>query len=319
VAFAGSNKSQYGNLQSATVDIGGSTRSVVPNGQRVYINSGGTPSSTFSWPTLYNGDGTVATNARACVSIYPPLWELINPGTYPDLASELDNFLKGAPAGPPSLVGLWHEASGDNDGSKKTCGPNNDLVCRGPGGAYSEYFAQLDSTFPNQGGASGLLKSAQAYVQKRVRALNNAEPGIANVLVGAIEVVSRTDPSKLGSVLNPWMADNLDFYAADVYDDRYASAVPSALLDAFQKVVVGHMTNGLYPTIGIGETNSRFPGRRPFWFASVWSWLKSNGHTSDKVCFLTFWHHDGTESGDWIPDDWATIDVLYGICAESSP
>lgn len=303
MAFAGSNQLQYANLQSATVDIGGSTVHLTPNGQRVYLNDGTFPNSVFTWPTLSDP------NARACVSIRPPLWELINPKTYPNLATELDNFLTAAPAAPTpvSLVGLWHEAS-----------------TIGPGGSYNKnstptgYFSSLDTNFKNQGGAAGLLTQAQTFVQQRAQALG------ANVKVGVIEVVNTSDPTTLKQDFTAsngfsWLANNLDFYTCDVYDNRDGNAVPADMLGAFQTVVKDHMTNGLYPSIGITETNSRFPGRRPFWFTAAWSWLKSNGHTSNNVCFLTYWNPTGIESGAWIPDDWATIDSLYGILAESSP
>lgn len=317
MAFAGSNVSQYVNMQSATVDIGGSTENLAPTGVRIYLDDGNFPSTGANG--VWNWSG-VPSGARGCLSLRPALYELINPTRYPAVASALDAFLTSAPAGPPSLLGLWHEASGDNEsGTAQNCGPNNNEVCRGPGGIYSDYFASLDSNFPNQGGAHGLLTKAQAYVQGRVKALNQANPGSSNVKVGAIEVVSKTSTTDLGNTINIWMANNLDFYAGDVYDTKDATAVPGDLLTAFQTVVKGHMTNGVYPSISITETNSRYPGRRPFWFTAAWSWLKSNGHTSNQVCFLTFWHQMGAESGAWIPGDWATIDSLHGIFAESSP
>jgi hypothetical protein len=316
VAFAGSNQDQYVNLTNASVDIGsGPPVPLAPNGQRIYLNDGSFPNSVFTWPPMTDAPG-----ARACVSIRPPLYELINPTMYPDLANELDNFLKAAPSGPPSLVALWHEASGDNEngpGLKQNCGANKNNICRGPGGIYADYFASLDSGFSGQGGASGLLKSAQSFVQQRVQALNAANPGIANVKVGAVEVLSKAKPSDLASTISDWMAGGLDFYAADVYDSSDALAVPGTLLDTFQQVCTT-VNGGTVPTICVTETNSRFPGRRPFWFTSVWSWLTTNGYTSDSVCFLTYWNPAGLESGAWIPDDWATIDSLYGIFAESS-
>ena len=296
MAFAGSNQLQFANLQKATVDIGGSTKHLKPDGQRVYLNDGKFPNSVFTWPKLSDS------KARACVSIRPPLWELINPHRYPGLATELDNFLKAAPGGPTSLVGLWHEAS-----------------TNGPGGVYNKkstpagYFDYLNTHFRSQGGAAGLLRQAQTFVQKRARHLH------ANVKVGAIEVVNTADVPKLHKHLDKWMANNLDFYACDVYDSREGDAVPADLLGAFQTVVKDHMTDGKRPAIGITETNSRFPGRRPFWFTAAWSWLKANGHTSNSVCFLTYWNAHGIESGAWIPDDWATIDSLYGILAQSAP
>ena len=295
MAFAGSNAGQYPNLQNATVDIGGATESLMPNGQRVYLNDGTFPNSVFTWPALSDP------GARACISIRPPLFELNNPDMFPDLAAELDSFLQAAPqTGPPSLVGLWHEAS-----------------TTGPGGSYDKcsappgYFTSLNTQFCGQGGAAALLRKAQQNVQSRAQDLK------VNVLVGAIEVVNTPYSGTLAGNLNDWMAPGLDFYACDVYDNKAGDAVAGDLLDAFQ-TVVQNLNPGVVPAIGITETNSRFPGRRPRWFTDAWSWLQNNGQTSDRVCFLTFWDPTGLESGAWIPDDWATIDALHGILARSS-
>lgn len=296
MAFAGSNQGTYTALQSATVDVGSSTVQLGPNGQRVYINDGTFPSSTFTWPALSDP------NARACVSFRPPLFEVANLPTHPDIRSELDGFLMGAPqTGAPSLVALWHEAS--------TTGPN---MAYNKKSTPTGYFASLDSQFPGEDGAAGLLRQAQTSVQARAQYLG------ANVLVGAVEVVNTADPDKLAGNLDGWMAPGLDFYACDVYDNAGGNFVPADLLGAFQ-TVVEDINSGTFQTIGIAETNSRFPGRRAGWFTDAWAWLQNHGHTSDRVCFLTFWHSTGLESGAWLPDDWATIDALAGIFAESSP
>ena len=323
MAFAGANYDPYLQLEASGLH---------PTGVRRYLNevldSTGqanpspippVPPAAPTNPWLPRENTT-----RACLSIRPPLWELINPQTYPNLKTDLDNFLKAAPPGAPSLLGLWHEASGDNGDVDagatdvdNNCGPSKDKVCRGPGGIYSVYFDQLDTQFHGLGGASGLLKQAQSFVQQRALSLG------ANVLVGAIEVVSTSDQLALADKLDPWMGNNLDFYTCDVYDNSTCTAVPADLLDAFQAVVVnGHMPNELYPTIGITETNSRCPDRRPFWFNAAWSWLKSHSHTSDRVCFLTYWNANGTQSGPWLDAAHGgepTIDALAAIFAESSP
>jgi hypothetical protein len=161
------------------------------------------------------------------------------------------------------------------------------------------------------GGAAGLLTQAQAYVQQKAQAWK------ANVKVGAIEVVETADPSALASNLKPWMAADLEFYACDTYDFKDGSANPSGLLNAFKALCDNLAPGGA--AIGVTETNTRFPGRRPYWFTSVWSWLQSNGFTANATCFLTYWNATGIESGAWIADDWATIDALYAIFAESSP
>jgi len=283
MAFAGANARVYSIMKTTTVDIGGSAHLLGPTGQRVYLNSGSNnPSPIPAWPNL---------TSPAAVSIRPALWELIQG----NMDSDLQAFLTGAPAAPaaPSLVGLWHEAS-----------------TQGPGGAYSSYFSSLDQNFPNQHGAHGLLTKAQTYIQGKARAWN------ANVKVGAIEVSQATDNTTAWNKLNQWMATDLDFYACDTYDGRDGTSVPSVLLNVFQSVA-----NRLGPNaaIGITETNSRFPGRRPYWFTGMWSWLVSNGYTSNSTCYLTFWNPTGLESGDWIAGDWATIDAFYAIFQQSSP
>lgn len=295
MAFAGSNKDLYPVMQGTAVDIGGSASFLAPTGVRVYLDEG-VCDSAFPSKGPWDWSGVPA-GARGCVSIRPALWELVNS----NLDSNLHDFLMAAPAGPTMLLGLWHEASS-----------------HGPAGSYSCYFDSLDGTFKI--GAAGLLRQAQAYVQKK------ANDWGANVKVGAIEVVEDKDPCTLQGKLRDWMAPGLDFYACDVYDFKSGLADPAALLDSFRTVcdnldvtATCSFPNSGGATIGVTETNSRFPGRRPFWFTAVWSWLKLHGFTSNSSSFLTFWKDDGEESGAWIPEDWATIDALYSIFAESSP
>lgn len=294
MAFAGANDVIYETMQETSVPIGDAAVSMTPTGARVYLNDATYPYNGIpAWeqPDSYG---------RICVSIRPELWKLIN-GYYD---SQLQAFLTAAPAGPTSLVALWHEAS--------TMGAS--------GGIYNPYFESLDTNFKNSGGAAGLLTQAQTYVQAK------AQLWQANVQVGAIEMVDTDDGAQLWGRVCPWMASGLDFYACDVYDSSTADADPCLLLDAWQwacteqqNTVPPTVPASFVPTIGITETNSRFPARRPWWFTTAWSWLQQNGYTSDVTSFLTFWNPNGAESGDWIPEDWATIDALYAILAQSSP
>ena len=283
MAFAGASARVFSIMQTTTVDIGGSAQLLGPTGQRVYLNSGSdNPSPIPAWPSL---------TSPAAVSFRPALYELIQG----NMDSDLQAFLTGAPAAPaaPSLVGMWHEASS-----------------QGPNKAYAPYFSSLDQGFPGQGGAAGLLTKAQSYVQKKAQAWN------ANVKVGAIEVNQATSDTNAWNNLSQWMAPGLDFYATDTYDGKDGTSVPADLMNAFQ-----YVANRLGPNaaVGVTETNSRFPGRRPYWFTAMWSWLVSNGYTSNSTCYLTFWNPTGQESGDWIADDWATIDAFYAIFQQSSP
>jgi hypothetical protein len=283
VAFAGANKVIYETMQNTVVPIGGAAMPLTPTGARLYL---GDTIPYDGIPAWQQPDPT----GRVCASIYPELWKLVN-GYYD---SQLQDFLTAVPAGPTSLVALYHEAS--------TMGTS-------PSGPYYSYFQSLDSNFPNSGGAAGLLRAAQVYVQ-------TAAIG-TNVKVGAIEMVDTDDASQLGGRVDSWMAEGLDFYACDIYDSSTADADPGGLLGAWQSAC--ESLSGPGATIGVTETNSRFPGRRPWWFTTAWSWLQSNGYTSNRTSFLTFWNPTGEESGPWIADDWATIDALYAICSQSSP
>lgn len=288
MAFAGADKDVYLTMQQTVVSVGVDTPYLTPTGNRVYLDEAPTSIPDNGIPAWEQPDSY----GRVCVSIRPELWKLIN-GYYD---SQLQDFLMAAPAGPPSLVALWHEASSMGATSN---------------GPYYTYFQSLDNDFPNQGGAAGLLTQAQAYVQA------NAQAWQANVQVGAIEAVETSDVSALAARVNPWMAENLDFYACDTYDSSTGDADPSSMLGAWQTVC--NALAGGSATIGVTETNSPFPARRPWWFTNVWSWLQSNGYTSDTTSFLTFWNPNGEESGAWISADWATIDALYAIFSQSAP
>jgi hypothetical protein len=289
---------------------------LAPTGMRTYVNEeSGTlpyqypatvfnptpfPTGPSAWPTVTDDDtsdpndvGTDAPSAaHMMVSIRPQLYEL----TQGQLDGALHDFLSTAPAGHTSLLGLWHEAS-----------PNQSGV-RGPNGIYEPYFSGLDTNFPRQGGAAGLLRTAQAYVR------DFADTNNYNVEVGAIDVVGI---STLNAGL--YMAENLDFYACDIYDDSNCQAHPSDMLTAF-KGTCAPLAKKVPLIIAVGETNSRCSQRRPWWFQTVWGWLQTNGPASSNSCsFLTFWGGSGGESGPWMSGDQATIAELNTIFQQSSP
>ena len=195
------------------------------------------------------------------------------------LDGALKKFLHSAPGGPTSLLGLWHEAS-----------------TGGPAGVYRHVT-------PHVTGAK--LTAAQTHVQKLSHHIG------ANVRVGAIDVVGITRPDE-------WMARDLDFYACDIYDNKECSARPYHMLGRFKDECDKLVRSGS-AVIGVTETNSRCSKRRPFWFHTVWSWLRDHGFDSNTSCFLTFWRLHATESGGWLPHDKATIRVLKAIFDESSP
>jgi hypothetical protein len=107
MAFAGSNAHYFPIMQQATVEVAGKREHLRPTGERVYLNTASTQPGPVpkSWPKLADG------SARACVSIRPePI--AVAKG---HLDGPLTTFLTSAPKdGPPSLLGLWHEASSMN-------------------------------------------------------------------------------------------------------------------------------------------------------------------------------------------------------------
>ena len=145
------------------------------------------------------------------------------------------------------------------------------------------------------------LRAAQSHVQALAHAHN------LNVRVGAIDQADITARNA-----RMFMARNLDFYCCDLYDNRECNASPTMTLDHFHGHSDALMDSGT-ATIGVSETNSLCPKRRPYWFTHVWSWLRSHGFTSDHSCFLTYWNPTGRYSGPWLPKDTATIDALYNI------
>lgn len=285
MVFVGSTADMYQVLAGTTVDIGGGSQNLLPTGSRVYLNEGQNfPGDIPAFP------GVPAPAAQICVSIRPFLPELLAG----NMDTELIAFLNGAPRAPfqTTLLALWHEASSG-----------------GPNGAYNPYFSTLGTTSQVQ----ALLKQAQSYVRGKAQKYN------PNVLVGAIEAIETKDVGSITRNQIPYMAEGLDFYACDTYDFGQGDAVPGLILSGFQTACNNLNASLNYtPPIAVTETNSVFPGRRPYWFTAVWSWLVANTDLSDATCFLSFWRADGAESGAWLPDDWATIDALYAIFMEAA-
>jgi hypothetical protein len=241
-----------------------------PTGQRIYLNEKEFPGPVPNkWPPISGNP------AHACVSIRPNLDLLLNH----KLDRELTTFLRNAPAGPTSLLGLWHEAS-----------------TGGPDGIYRKVSPHVTGK---------KLTAAQKYVQALAQRVK------ANVKVGAIDIVGITRPAE-------WMATNLDFYACDIYDNKNCNAMPYPMLGQF-KEQCDRLVSSKNATISVTECNSRRSERRPFWFHTVWSWLQVHGYTSNTSCFLTFWRLNAPESGGWRPNDKATIEALKAIFEQSSP
>jgi hypothetical protein len=106
MAFAGANAGIFDVMLDTVVEIDGKRHHLKPTGARVYLNAakpepGPVPKA---WPVLKDA------SARACVSIRSEPISVVEG----HLDAELIAFLKSAPPGPPSLLGLWHEASSMN-------------------------------------------------------------------------------------------------------------------------------------------------------------------------------------------------------------
>jgi hypothetical protein len=142
MAFAGSNAHVFPYMEKAGLH---------PTGQRIYLNEAKYPGPVpQKWPVISGNP------AHACVSIRPDLDKLLKG----HLDVDLKQFLRSAPGGPTSLLGLWHEAS-----------------TGGPAGIYRH----LDIT-------GRKLTAAQSHVRELAHHIG------ANVKVGAIEVIPIEHP-----------------------------------------------------------------------------------------------------------------------------
>lgn len=103
MAFAGANAGIFDVMLDTVAEIDGKRRQLKPTGARVYLNTTSSQPGPVpkAWPSLKDP------SARACVSIRPEPISVVEG----HLDAALIAFLTSAPAGPPSLLGLWHEAS----------------------------------------------------------------------------------------------------------------------------------------------------------------------------------------------------------------
>jgi hypothetical protein len=276
MAFAGCNSITFEKMLDAC-HVNPNVPCLNPTGYRYYLNELKFPGPVpAKWPTIPNVPDS---SAHAAVSIRPDLTELLKG----NLDDALITFMQSAPAGPTSLLGMWHEAS-----------------TGGPDGVYNGLIT------PAQ------LVAAQTHVQKLAHNPKNK----INVKVGAIEVVGIS-----AKKVPMYMAPGLDFYSCDIYDNKEGTAKPYEMLGTFRTLCDDlNSKHGFGPAvIGVTEANSRMSKRRPFWFHTIWSWLQTRGFTSNTSCFLTFWRTHATESGAWDNADVATIDTLNTIFNESKP
>jgi hypothetical protein len=107
----------------------------------------------------------------------------------------------------------------------------------------------------------------------------------------------------------------LDFYALDWYD----SWTP-VLFEGLNEWAENVAALQPYPVLAIAETNSNVEARRPFWFSSVYGWLRSYqvAHPDEVLGFWSYWNQAGPLSGPFLPNDTATIAALTSIGADAA-
>jgi hypothetical protein len=103
VAFAGANVRVFDIMRQTQAGVGSASKTLQPTGQRVYLNT----TSKMPGPIPAKWPVPSDPSARVCVSIRPDPAAVISGS----LDGALNAWLRQAPGGPPSLLGLWHEAS----------------------------------------------------------------------------------------------------------------------------------------------------------------------------------------------------------------
>ena len=103
MAFAGANVRVFDIMRQTQAGVGSASKTLQPTGQRVYLNT----TSKMPGPIPAKWPVPSDPSARVCVSIRPDPAAVISGS----LDGALNAWLRQAPGGPPSLLGLWHEAS----------------------------------------------------------------------------------------------------------------------------------------------------------------------------------------------------------------
>jgi hypothetical protein len=282
--FAGANRDAFATMLSGTPPT-------PPTGVRWYMDDTDYPNKTgysnVSWPPITE---EYDSPAHALVSIRPDI-EMLNAGTFD---ASLYAFMLGAPAGPASLLTMWHECASMHLGD-----PN---------------YPQEPSTF-----RQGLV-----HLQQLAAGQISGYPQPTNVKVGVVDI----NPSDLNdypgyendpyAVYSLWMAANLDWYGCDLYDNTTFNLSVYGQLNTFREYVntlPGSVANADWP-INLPECNSRVDTatgnstvatkgptkfRRSDFFHYAWAWLQNVGPGGHCSGLLGFWNGPGKEGSPWPP------------------
>jgi hypothetical protein len=283
-SFAGANQDAFATMLSGTPPT-------PPTGVRWYMDEVTYPNKTgysdVSWPNITE---EYDSPAHALVSIRPDI-QMLNAGTFD---ASLYALMLGAPAGPASMLTMWHECA-----SMHLDDPN---------------YPQEPSTF-----RQGLVHLQQLAAGEIA---GYSQP--TNVKVGVVDI----NPSYLDdypgyeddpyAVYSLWMAANLDWYGCDLYDNTTFDLSVYGELNTFQEYVntlPGSVSNANWP-INLPECNSRVDTatgnstvattgptgfRRSDFFHYAWAWLQNVGPGGHCSGLLGFWNGTGNEGSPWPP------------------
>jgi hypothetical protein len=268
-SFAGANKDAFATMLSGTP-------ATPPTGVRWYLDAVNYPNTTgyagVLWPDITADYGSPA---HALVSIRPDI-EMLNNGAFD---AELIAFMQNAPAGPASLLTMWHEA------------------------------ATFSGSNPNYPQKPALFRQGLVHLQN-LAAGTNVKVGVVDINPGYLN-----DP---GSVYAQWMAANLDWYGCDLYDNTSFDLSVYDELNSFRgyiNTLPGSIANADWP-VNLPECNSRVDTktgnstvpttgptgfRRSDFFHYAWSWLQDIGPGGHCSGLLGFWGGPGKEGSPWPP------------------
>jgi hypothetical protein len=308
IGFAGASRTAFGDM------LANRRPPTAPTGVRWYMDDVKYPNTTgyadVSWPditALYHSP------AHALVSIRPDIEMLID-GKFD---AELYEFMRSAPAGPASLLTIWHECA--------TFTLHDPRYPKKPA-LYREGLARVQAL------AAGKIHPYRKRTDVRVGVID-INPGYLNDYPH-----HKNDPR---AVYAEWMIANLDWYGCDLYDNKKLNLSVYDELNAFRAYVndlPGSVPGADWP-VNLPECNSRYPAkgvstvrtsgptgfRRSDFFHYAWSWLKDAGPGGPCSGLLGFWGGTGGEGAPWPPVNnpkrslEALITELNAENAESAP
>jgi hypothetical protein len=283
MGFAGANRSAFATMLSGRPHT-------PPTGVRWYMDDTHYPNTTgyasASWPDITT---EYHSRAHALVSIRPDI-EMLVDGKFD---AGLYAFMRGAPAGPASLLTIWHECA---------------------------TFTLHDPRYPKN---PALYRQGLSHLQALAAGKIHPYSEPTDVKVGVIDINPgylkdyphhKNDPK---AVYAEWMAANLDWYGCDLYDNKTLDLSVYEELNTFREYINSlpeSEKNADWP-INLPECNSRYPKkgvstvrtsgptrfRRSDFFHYAWSWLQDIGPGGPCSGLLGFWGGTGGEGAPWPP------------------